>query len=188
MDQSHYPPAVRALLRDDHLPELGPGRPNTAARAALDALTIDTVFGGKAVGRADLAQGCLAGLWLVHDFLDESHSISQDISSAEGSYWHGIMHRREPDAGNAAYWFRRVGKHPVFTPLCRRAAELTVAAGSPAGSEFLARQGAWDAFAFIDLCEAARGDRVPCEQLCRQIQRAEWDLLFAFCYVQALAS
>jgi hypothetical protein len=185
MNASEYPSAIRTLLSADRVPELGPGHANTAARAALHALTIEALFGGRAIQRRDLAQCCLAGLWLLHDFLDESHTISQDIECAEGSYWHGIMHRREPDYGNSAYWFRRVGNHPVFVPLCRRAAELTVEAGTPTGSEPLGRQSTWDPFAFIDLCEAVARGRSSAATLCRQIQRAEWELLFAYCYNHA---
>ena len=44
---------------------------------------------------------CLSGLWLVAGDIDESHTISQDLGSAEGSFLHGIMHRREGDFGNA---------------------------------------------------------------------------------------
>ena len=62
-----------------------------------------------------------AGLLQIHDFWDASHDAAQradDLGERDFSaYWHGITHRREPDAGNAAYWFRRVGKHAVFKPL-----------------------------------------------------------------------
>ena len=53
----------------------------------------------------------LAGLLQMHDYLDESHSVSQNMEgTALGDHWHGIMHRREPDYSNAKYWYRRLGK------------------------------------------------------------------------------
>ena len=62
-----------------------------------------------------------SGLLLLWDFLDDSHEISQTMegkgSPRTADYWHGIMHRREPDAGNASYWFRRVGFHPALDHL-----------------------------------------------------------------------
>ena len=70
------------------------------------------------------ARCCISALYLRHNFLDESHEISQEIDTIDGSYWHGIMHRREPDYDNAKYWFRRVPSHPVFGPLCEKAREL----------------------------------------------------------------
>src|SRR4051812_4745927 len=51
-------------------------------------------------GRSDLA----AGLWLYVDDLDRSHTVSQSITDATGSFWHGIMHRREGDFANSHYW------------------------------------------------------------------------------------
>lgn len=182
MDLAAFSPAVRTLLSMERLPEIGPGTPNALARPALEAMTLESLVGAANVRRPDLARCCLAGLWLLHDFLDESHAISQDISGAEGAWWHGILHRREPDYSNAGYWFRRVGKHPVFEPLRFRAAELATEAGSPSGSDFLIRQTAWDPFAFIDLCEAVAQGKSKSNLLARQVQRVEWDLLFAHCY------
>jgi hypothetical protein len=121
----------------------------------------------------------------LRDFHDESHAISQDLNTPEGSYWHGILHRREPDYWNAKYWFRRVPKHPIFAALAADAAELTQDAATPAGSEYLLRQAMWDASAFVDLCEKAASGREDLVLLCRRIQRREWDLLFAYCYERA---
>ena len=83
-------------------------------------------LGRRVPGRSSCRDGWRSrpGLLQVHDFWDASHEAAQqadDLGERDFSaYWHGIAHRREPDAGNAAYWFRRVGRHPVFTPLARR--------------------------------------------------------------------
>jgi hypothetical protein len=97
---SAYSPAVADLLAEDRLAPLGPGVPNAAARPNLAALDIDRMLAPHPVRDRDMARACLAGLWLYHDCLDESHAISQEIATPTGSYWHGLMHRREPDFGN----------------------------------------------------------------------------------------
>ncbi|MBI4908280.1 MAG: hypothetical protein HY820_31930 [Acidobacteria bacterium] len=133
--------------------------------------------GGLFTG-ARAPEAALNGLWLYFSCLDESHRLSQEIHTVDGSFWHGIMHRQEPDAGNSGYWFRRVGQHAVFPQLADAAAELANAypkAGFAGGSK-------WDPFAFIDFCEQAR--RRPgsdSEQLALRIQRAEWQILFDYC-------
>jgi hypothetical protein len=180
MDVSPYSPAVRGLLSEGRLPPLGPGTPNEAVRAILEGLTVESLFAPAPVRRQDFAKGCLAGLWLFHDFLDESHQLSQSIATPEGSYWHGLMHRREPDYANAAYWFRRVGKHPVFAALPAAAEEL--AAQAPAGTQV---PSPWDPFWFIDYCEACAQEREPGEHFARLLQQREWELLFAYCYRRA---
>ena len=122
-------------------------------------------------------EAAMAGLWLYFSCMDESHSLSQDVHSVDGSFWHGIVHRQEPDPGNAGYWFRRAGQHAVF-PLLRDEAERIVAAGG--GSWRVGRD--WDPFRFIDACEQAR--REPgseFEKTMLEIQRAEWQLLFDHC-------
>ncbi|MBC8106687.1 MAG: hypothetical protein H7Z14_08875 [Anaerolineae bacterium] len=49
----------------------------------------------------------IGAMWLWHDFVDEAHKISQDIDSAEGSWLHAIVHRREGDFSNSKYWYAR---------------------------------------------------------------------------------
>ncbi len=187
MDPSPYPPRIAELLTPERLNPLDAGMPDEAARAALRALTVPEAFAPHTVRDEDMARACLAGLWLYHDFLDESHHISQEIETATGSYWHGLMHRREGDYGNSKYWFRRVGAHPVFEPLRRAAAELAGPEPERA-ARFLATQAHWDPFAFIDLCEVAVSGRVGCAELCRRVQQAEWRLLFEFCYREAVGA
>jgi hypothetical protein len=102
---------------------------------------------------------------------DEAHTVAQSVLTAEGSYWHAIVHRQEPDAGNSAYWFRRVGAHPIFPALGQRAQALGVDLGAR-----------WAPMAFLDFCESARrqpGSETEIKAL--QVQLAEWQLLFDFC-------
>jgi hypothetical protein len=85
---------------------------------------------------------------------------------------------------NAKYWFRRVGTHPVYEALCRDAAEITD--NSPSAANFLRTQSTWDPFAFVDLCASVLVGRAPGEDLCLRIQKREWELLFDWCYRQAV--
>jgi hypothetical protein len=174
-DPSAYPPSIAALLRQRPLAPLGPGRPIQAVKEKLLALD-DAAFSGPIRDRG-MAVACRAGLWLAFDFLDESHEISQGLHTVEGSFWHGILHRREPDASNAAYWFRRVDSHAVFPQLAAEARAL----GLPQPD------GAWDPFAFIDACERHRSDGTDAEMLLRKVQMREWELLFDWCFSRAAA-
>lgn len=123
----------------------------------------------------------LAGLLQVHDFWEQSHQAAQeadDLGEGElSAYWHGIAHRREPDPGNAAYWFRRVGRSPIATELGQAAQTLLANARAqgplPAWAEGLVKNGAWDSFAFIDACGAARRRAGAEARLARQLQRRE---------------
>jgi len=177
-DPASYGPTIAAFLAEDRLAPLGPGTPNLVVRPNLAALTLEQLFAPHSITDANMARACLAGLWLHHDFLDESHTLSQDIDTTTGSYWHGLMHRREPDFDNARYWFHRVGEHPVFAPLAEevRALGLRLTAGR------------WDPFAFIDLCEKRRDSGTTDEDALRRLQRREWELLFDFSYRAAVGN
>ena len=154
-------PAVAELFTP-RLADLGPGAPNQSMRAKLAAFTL---------GKSEMARCVHSLLWLHHGFLDESHEISQGIDTPTGSYLHAIMHRREPDAANSKYWWRRVGTHPVFT-------EVATAA---AGLGYLKAGEAWDPYRFVDDCEAARGRGGERAELLQRVQAAEMTALLAWC-------
>jgi hypothetical protein len=181
-----YGAAVAALLKNAKLNELGPGSPESGLHAPLAALTPEAVAAPCGLGDRHMARACLAGLWLRHDFLDESHRISQDLENPAGSFWHAIMHRREPDFSNAKYWFRQVGDHPVFASLHDAARGLARQAKGDKAADFLIEQSAWDPFRFVDLCQMARDPSSPVHALCRKIQQVEWELLFDDCYRRAI--
>ncbi|MFN7922314.1 MAG: hypothetical protein U0Q16_19585 [Bryobacteraceae bacterium] len=120
-------------------------------------------------------EGCRAGLLLRHGRWTEAHETAQELQTREGSFWHGILHRHEPDPGNASYWFRRVGDHPLFPVLRDRAMALAEGSSLRIGK-------AWDPFAWIDFWEAARQRPGSTdERAAQEIDRAEWELLFDYC-------
>ena len=160
------------------LPELGPGpRANVLSQEELDKML------GLLLGDADLpadSQKLIRALILLwHDHLDAAHTISQDIESADGSYVHGIVHRREPDYGNAKYWFRRVGRHKVFPVIAERTVKLLELLNEHSLQKELMPGREWDAFAFVDLCQQVSGraaEKALVEQL-KRIQAIEFEVL-----------
>ena len=57
----------------------------------------------------------LVALW--HDARGDwnaAHEVAQDVPDPEGAWVHAYLHRKEGDAGNAAYWYRRA-RRPVST-------------------------------------------------------------------------
>lgn len=92
------------------------------------------------------AQLTRAGLLLWNDDLDGSHAVSQQISEPLGSYWHGIMHRREGDFNNSKYWFSNVGKSEIYSELYKHGCEI---------APELESWGEWKPERFIDWVELA---------------------------------
>lgn len=137
-------PLFEAIPLDQAMPRLQGSHPRQTA--LVEQLLKDPALNG----RPDLA----AALWLYVDDLDRSHTVSQGIENATGSFWHGIMHRREGDFSNSHYWMRRAAGHPLVAQL--------------------------DPAKLVDDVAAAHGSDSP--DLVER-QRAEWKALFEWCAV-----
>lgn len=142
------------------------GTGHEPARLLLQSLQPKDLLIGP-IRRQNEADCLLSALWLWHDFLDESHTLSQKITSPSGSFWHAIMHRREGDFANSKYWYAKCRTHPAHEVL--RAAKPD-----------------WDAFAFVDLAEEAHHN--PTHARLKEIvelQKLEWQVLFETCLAVA---
>ncbi|WP_442510186.1 hypothetical protein SH528x_001794 [Novipirellula sp. SH528] len=163
---SNFSSDLTEAIQNAPLPDLADGsRSRGEGAAALESLLrkadIDKCINAETPLGTQL---CTSGLWLLAGDLDRSHRISQDIDEKEGSFWHGIMHRREGDFSNAKYWFRRVGKHPVITQL----AEIC-------GSDYRSGED------FVDACANATRGAEDEYAKCQDVQWKEWQSLMACC-------
>ena len=156
----------------------------------LKKATARQLFDNARVVSAETAECVRSALFLYFSALDESHEISQGIQSSTGSFLHGIMHRQEPDFGNAKYWFRRVPSHDIFPALREACLKLFETQDSSAakllGGE-IEEKPRWDPQWFIDQCEATHGGgSADFEQRLMEIQLLEWQLLFEYSYQRAV--
>ena len=98
----------------------------------------------------------MAGLYLYFSCFEEAHDLAQKCETTEGELWHAILHRQEPDSGNAAYWFRKAGQHPCFLTLAQEAVKILKRIPE---AEF--RTGKWDPFSFIVFCDVLENSPAP---------------------------
>jgi hypothetical protein len=160
------------------------GNGNEPAAQVLRRIDPDDLLAKPPVSQTD-AQCLLSGLWLWHDWLDESHVISQNVHTATGSFWHAIMHRREGDFSNSKYWYARCREHPVLRQIAPLANDIIHPL--PADKSLLKIvAGGWDPDRFVDLVEEVHhrpGDLRHSAAV--MLQRLEWRLLFDYCMRQA---
>jgi hypothetical protein len=172
---------IAAMMATPGPAELGPGpRPGVQPVAAINRWF--DLFVEKANPDSDTGGLIRALVLLWHDHLDEAHEIAQSIETGDGSLVHGIVHRREPDPGNAKYWFHRAGSYPGFAGIGKQVAELLDAKGEAALKRRLVPGGLWDAVAFVDACAEAgqKPGQDGRDHLLRQIQQIEIETLMEY--------
>lgn len=173
-----YSDFVDRILREEGLlQKLVPTEPlNYELLLKLRATDDATISGQKAIGKPAMFSLVRGGLFYALDAIDEAHRIFQDSPGDLGSYWHGMMHRREGDFDNARYWFRRAGTLPFFDALHSAASEF---------SADMAKQENWDPYLFTGVCEQARhGEDEGLKELAK-LQRVEFEGLFDYCWRQS---
>jgi hypothetical protein len=70
----------------------------------------------------------LAGLWWdAKGNWERAHESAQQDEGRAGSWVHAYLHRKEGDASNAGYWYRRADKPPARSSFEQEWLEITEA-------------------------------------------------------------
>ncbi len=183
---------IEKLESGNPLPPLVPQEAwSSELTEALESVSLDELFQGASVKNSTFGNAIKSGLLLWNDALNASHNISQGLENQTGSYWHGIMHRREPDYSNSKYWFGRVGTHPIFPQLRERAIAILQEISNPSDAlrsiaQAIEASEDWDAYQFIDWCQASENGTDDVTRFLQQVQAEEIKLLLAYSYQNAV--
>lgn len=192
-----FTPAIAEIFEKleagNPLPPLVPEKAwNSELTDELVAVSLDDLLNGQTLKDETYGGAIKSGLLLWNDALNDSHDISQELTNNTGSYWHGLMHRREPDYSNAKYWFGRVGTHPIYPEVRERAIAILKEISDPSDAlsdigNKIESQEHWDANQFIDWCQFAEDNlSTDVAQFLQQVQVEEFKLLLAYSYRNAI--
>ncbi|HCK10271.1 MAG TPA: hypothetical protein DHW45_10385 [Candidatus Latescibacteria bacterium] len=145
----------------------------------------------------------LAGLHLFNDDLETSHEICQGFGreNVPANYWHGLLHRREPDFQNSKGWFGRAERWEGLLQIRDSVQDvlqrvlLMPEYGHARDKAFELKRhidagGIWDPVYFVDMCESYQASEEKEEAealLLREIQEAEMVAALDWTYRCAVA-
>ena len=82
----------------------------------MDFTTFKHSLAAKAPPKA-LSHAARALWWDAKGDWDKAHASAQKGEAKAGAWVHAYLHRKEGDAANAGYWYRRAGKTAAGGPL-----------------------------------------------------------------------
>ncbi len=172
-------PSFEVFLNTPELAALGPGPRGTRQSIPVLERALQKVF--STTHHTDEQHKLIRALVLLwHDHLDIAHTLAQEMDTPDGSLIHAIIHRREPDYGNAKYWFHRVRHHPSFADIGSRVADLPSSGAECLLLDRCAPDGVWDPVAFIDCCQAEASSSSGHEAFLQKMQRTEFSALLNY--------
>jgi hypothetical protein len=115
-------------------------------------------------------------LWL-YGFIEEAHALAQQNPSSEGSYWHALVHRSEGDFENSLYWYKRVGKHSIFSRLYSEVESIRGEAGDTGTIQELLAEPVWNPRRMVDLCRKASAGGPAQTPVLKRVAAIEFNLL-----------
>ena len=162
-----YSAFISDFLRDAQLPRLSAQEPVPDERLIQRVALAEHHEIALATGPE--ARCIRSLLFLAAGGVDQAHRIVQEITTTDGAYIHGIIHRTDDDFDNARYWFRGARTHLAAAEMYRRAAAVSLTVASRA---------IWDPFLVTDMVERSRSAGVT-EEL-RAILTIEFEVLLQF--------
>ncbi len=193
IDLSQLPPEINALLlrRGTGVPPLHwSGHAIRAGRDALELLDDDSLFHHKELADEGMAGAIRALLYLWLGYPDDCLMYAQSVPDPHQAFLTGLAARHNGQTDEAKTGFQKFDDHPILKPLADFALKAIGKSASRPISRFkgmLEMGGVWEPFLFIDLYEQARAEKLTQrdEEIVRQIQCMEFELMFRHCFEAA---
>ncbi len=183
-------PDVAALLwkAGAELPPLQwQSRANAATRKMLDEIDDRKLFARDVLLSEGMGAAVRSLLYLWNGWIGECSMYGQLAEPKERPYLAGLCERHLGHADAAKKFFQQLDGHPIFEDLIGCASEIVVVRAEPLLDRLLemcSSMKTWEPFLFIDLHAQAVGGGLGSvgQELVRQLQRKEFELLFSYCY------
>ncbi|HNQ23135.1 MAG TPA: hypothetical protein PKK06_08585 [Phycisphaerae bacterium] len=194
LDPSQLAPEVASLLllRGAELPPLQwSAKPVRLAKEMLNGLGDDTkLLGCASVASQPMAAAVRALLYLWNGHLADCATWGRTAPPQERIYLDALAARHAGQPDNSKTLYTQLGAHVILSVLHQQSGELIGLGVDPLLARFkgiLVQAGEWEPYMFIDLYEQARAGKLSqaTEQIIRQLQSLEYELLFTHCYEAA---